>query len=99
MAPSHPRTARRSPSWTPASTPRIRTLTAILVDGTSILSGSAWSSDPNGHGTWMAGIVAAETNNAYGIAGVGYAGVSVMPVIVLGADGTGQDSDIIAGVV
>src|SRR5213078_2594977 len=30
---------------------------------------------------------------------IGYAGVKVMPVTVLGADGTGQDSDIIQGVV
>ena len=34
-----------------------------------------------------------------GIAGVAYDGVQVMPVPVLGADGTGQDSDIIEGVV
>ncbi|MEK6191887.1 MAG: S8 family serine peptidase, partial [Chloroflexota bacterium] len=74
-------------------------LDEILVPGASILAGSSWSSDPNGHGTWMTGIVAAEADNAYGMAGVGYAGVSVMPVVVLGADGTGQDSDIIAGVV
>ena len=47
----------------------------------------------------MAGIVAAATDNGKGIAGVGYAGVKVMPVTVLGADGTGQDSDVIAGVV
>ena len=33
------------------------------------------------------------------MAGVGYAGVGVMPVVVLGADGTGQDTDIIEGVV
>ena len=47
----------------------------------------------------MAGIIAAATNNGTDIAGVGYAGVKVMPVTVLGADGTGQDSDIIAGIV
>ena len=70
-----------------------------VVAGTSILDGSAGTSDPNGHGTAMASIVAAKTNNASGIAGVGYAGVSVMPVTVLGPDGTGQDSDIIQGVV
>jgi hypothetical protein len=74
-------------------------LDGILVPGASMLDGSTWSTDPNGHGTWMTGIVAAETDNAYGMAGVAYAGVSVMPVVVLGADGTGQDSDIIAGVV
>src|SRR4029079_1910819 len=34
-----------------------------------------------------------------GIAGIGYAGVKVMPVTVLDANGEGQDSDIIAGVV
>ena len=70
-----------------------------IVAGASILEGSTWSADPNGHGTAMAGIVAAETNNGEGIAGVGYAGVKVMPVTVLAADGTGQDSDVIAGVV
>ena len=47
----------------------------------------------------MASIAAATVNNGTGIAGVGYDGVSVMPVKVLSADGTGQDSDIIAGVV
>ena len=70
-----------------------------LVPGTSILDGSDGLTDPNGHGTAMAGIVAAETDNGDGIAGVGYAGVDVMPVTVLAADGTGQDGDIIDGVV
>src|SRR5204863_2828155 len=39
------------------------------------------------------------TGNNDGIAGVAYDGVSVMPVKVLGADGTGNDSDIITGLV
>ena len=79
-----------------ASTPD---LDGQLVAGTSMLDGSAGTTDPNGHGTWMAGIIAAATDNGQGIAGVGYAGVRVMPVTVLGADGLGQDSDIIEGVV
>ena len=79
-----------------ASTPD---LAGQLVAGTSILDGSAGTTDPNGHGTWMAGIIAAATDNGIGVAGVGYAGVRVMPVTVLGADGLGQDSDIIEGVV
>ena len=74
-------------------------LDGVLLPGTSILDGSNGLSDPNGHGTWMAGIVAAETDNGFGVAGTAYAGVSILPVTVLGADGTGQDSDIIAGVV
>ncbi|MEO6577710.1 MAG: S8 family serine peptidase, partial [Candidatus Limnocylindria bacterium] len=74
-------------------------LDGVVLPGASVLDGSNGLSDPNGHGTWMAGIVAAETDNGIGIAGTAYAGVSVLPVTVLGADGTGQDSDIIAGVV
>ncbi|HSW95203.1 MAG TPA: S8 family serine peptidase, partial [Patescibacteria group bacterium] len=54
--------------------------------------------DPNGHGTALAGIAAANVNDGVGIAGVGYAGVNVMPVQVLGADGTGTDADVVAGV-
>src|SRR4051794_13832514 len=73
-------------------------LSGQLVAGTSLLGGSP-TSDPNGHGTAMASIVAARTNNGAGIAGVGYAGVKVMPVTVLGADGTGRDSDVIEGLV
>ena len=74
-------------------------LAGQLVAGTSILAGGDPDVDPNGHGTAMAGIIAAVTNNDRGIAGIGFAGVKVMPVTVLDADGLGQDSDIIEGVV
>ncbi|HMC68516.1 MAG TPA: S8 family serine peptidase, partial [Mycobacteriales bacterium] len=74
-------------------------LAGKVEPGTSLIeAGSDGRSDPNGHGTWMAGIVAAASDNATGIAGIGYAGVKIMPVTVLGADGTGSDSNIIAGV-
>ena len=74
-------------------------LAGQLVAGTGVLPGSDPTRDPNGHGTEMAGIIAAATNNHLGIAGIGYAGVKVMPVTVLDADGLGQDSDIIEGIV
>ncbi len=74
-------------------------LAGQLVPGTSILDGSAGTTDPNGHGTAMAGIIAAVTDNGQGIAGIGYAGVKVMPITVLDANGEGSDSDIIQGVV
>ena len=74
-------------------------LAGRLVPGTSLIPGTTATSDPNGHGTAMAGIIAARTGNGVGIAGIGFAGVKVMPVTVLDADGLGQDSDIIEGIV
>jgi YVTN family beta-propeller protein len=72
-------------------------LVGRLVDGASFV-GTDELTDGNGHGTWMAGIVAAATDNSVGIAGIGSVGVKVMPVAALAADGTGQDSDIIRGI-
>jgi hypothetical protein len=72
-------------------------LSGNLMAGTSILDGTDGLTDPNGHGTWAAGIVAAQVNDI-GIAGVGFTNVSIIPVTVLSADGTGLDSDIIAGI-
>lgn len=74
-------------------------LKANVIAGTSILDGTKGLTDPSGHGTQMAGIVAAVTNNRTGVAGVAFRGVKLMPVTVLGADNLGQDSDIIAGII
>ena len=52
-------------------------------------------SDSSWHGTQMAGLIGASTNNASGMAGLGRH-VRVLPVRVLGKCG-GYDSDIIAG--
>jgi hypothetical protein len=72
-----------------------------VIPGTSILDGSDGLADPSGHGTMVAGTIAARTDTTptEGIAGVAYAGVRLMPVTVLNADGLGQDSDVIAGVI
>src|SRR6266536_239986 len=75
-------------------------LAGKVAPGTSMLDGSDGRSDPSGHGTSLAGIIAAntDTTSMEGIAGVGYAGVQIMPVTVLNANGAGQDSDVIQGV-
>ncbi|MDQ2966215.1 MAG: S8 family serine peptidase, partial [Chloroflexota bacterium] len=70
-----------------------------LLPGLSFVDGSPADTDPHGHGTWLAGIVAAAGDNGMGIAGIGGAGVRVLPITVLGADGTGQDSAVISGIV
>ena len=59
--------------------------------------GSDPTIDPNGHGTHVATIAAATSDDGVGIAGVADVNTSIMPVKVLGADGSGSDSDVIAG--
>ena len=53
--------------------------------------------DDNGHGSHVAGIAAASTNNGIGISGVAPS-AKLMAVKVLGSDGTGWCSDIGLGV-
>lgn len=57
--------------------------------------------DLNGHGTHVAGTIAALTNNALGVSGVcwgGY-GVKILPIKVLDNDGLGNDWSVCKGIV
>jgi subtilisin family serine protease len=53
--------------------------------------------DGYGHGTHVAGTIAAQTNNATGVAGIA-PGVTIMPVKVMDANGYGYWSDFLEGV-
>jgi subtilisin family serine protease len=53
--------------------------------------------DDNGHGTHVAGIAAAETNNTEGSAGVGW-DCMILPVKVMDSEGSGYYSWIIEGI-
>src|SRR5262245_18512702 len=67
------------------------------VVATKNFSSSSTVDDVNGHGSHVAGIAAAATNNGIGVAGVGY-GVDIMDVKVLGDSGSGLYSDMISGI-
>lgn len=56
------------------------------------------TADANGHGTHVAGIAAAVTNNDLGIAGV-CPQCSIMPVKVLSADGSGTYDAVASGII
>jgi serine protease len=53
--------------------------------------------DREGHGTFVAGVVAEATNNRLGLTGIAY-GASIMPVRVLDSDGTGDATTISKGI-
>lgn len=73
-------------------------LAGALVPGYDVLAGTAGGQDQNGHGTHVAGIVAAVAGNGVGGAGVALH-ARVMPVRVLDASGAGSSADVAAGVV
>jgi subtilisin family serine protease len=59
-----------------------------LLAGYDYVNNDSNPADDNGHGTSVAGVAAANTNNAAGIAGACWS-CSILPVKVLGASGSG----------
>jgi subtilisin family serine protease len=66
----------------------------IKASGRDFINGDLDASDDNGHGTMVAGIAAAATDNNEGIAGVAWNSM-ILPVKVLDASGNGP-SDVVA---
>ena len=67
-----------------------------LVSGVDLVDGGS-PQDDNGHGTFMAGIVAAATGNGTGVASVAPS-AKIMPVKVLDADGVGEPETVADGI-
>ncbi len=68
-----------------------------IVPGWDFVNDDSLAQDDHGHGTHVAGIAAAETNNLQGVAGVSW-GARIMPIKVLAGDGNGYYSDVAQGV-
>lgn len=68
-----------------------------VMRGVDVLTGGTVSRDPHGHGTHVAGIVAAVAGNRRGVAGLAPR-AAVLPIRVLGADGRGSSDDVARGV-
>jgi subtilisin family serine protease len=73
-------------------------LQGAILPGYNLVDPAKPPADDNGHGTAVAGIIAARTNNHEGIAGVCWT-CSILPIKVLAADGTGDTARVAAGVV
>ena len=69
-----------------------------IVPGWDFVNADADPGDDQGHGTHVAGIIAAAMNNSQGLVGLAPE-VSIMPVKVLNAMNTGTWADIAAGIV
>ncbi|WP_238335120.1 S8 family serine peptidase [Kribbella amoyensis] len=72
-------------------------LSGRVYTGYNAFNGSTNANDDRGHGTMVAGIIAANTNNARGIAGVAW-NAKILPVKVLDDHGRGSDSSVVAGI-
>jgi len=69
-----------------------------VLPGYSALGGS-WDDDQLiSHGTHVAGIASADTDNGVGVAGVGF-DCAILPVKVLGFLGSGTEPDVAAGII
>ena len=70
----------------------------VLTGYDAIAKTSGTATDPNGHGTHVAGTIAAATGNGVGVSAVA-PNAKILPIRVLGANGGGYMSDAATGII
>jgi len=73
-------------------------ISGSLLSGFNFVNDTSNANDDNGHGTHVAGIISAVTNNGNGVASVGFKG-SLIPVKVLDSGGSGTYGDVASGII
>lgn len=69
-----------------------------LTEGYNVIENNNYPDDDNGHGTHVAGIIASETNNEQGVAGITWFN-KIMPIKAMEAEGYGTTFDIAKGII
>jgi thermitase len=72
-------------------------LAGRVLKGYDFVNDDWRAADDNGHGTWVAGIIAATSNDGYGIAGVSRT-AKILPVKIMNRSGTGSTADLLAAI-
>jgi subtilisin family serine protease/putative cell wall-binding protein len=72
-------------------------LVGRVLTGYDFVNNDTNAADDNGHGTWVAGIIAANANDGYGIAGISWTD-KILPVKIMGREGTGDTADLLAAI-
>ena len=72
-------------------------LVGRVLKGYDFVNNDGHAGDDNGHGTWVAGIIAAKANNGYGIAGVAPT-TRILPAKIMSSSGTGSTADLLAAI-
>lgn len=72
-------------------------LAGRLLGGYDFVNGDPDPSDDNGHGTWVSGIIAANANDGYGIAGISWSD-KILPVKIMNGEGTGSTANLLTAI-
>ena len=73
-------------------------LAGRLLEGHDFVNNDGDATDDNGHGTWVSGIIAANPNESYGMAGISW-NDWILPVKIMNNQGIGDTSDLTSGII